>query len=545
MSFQLPDYLKSYLADTKYRVPFENFVSNANYYSQLSYQWIDYMNNVVRPCIAYSTASVDGTYNSALSTSTGMAIVRGATRLIVGDRIFFNGDDLSVKFLSDIWSPQTNFNRVLNRAIGFMFAGGSSVIKCNRDENGKNTLNAFRIDRTIISTNEDGEITNAVFFISLLSKMKSDVESTYWLVEERKYSESGEKVIQYKVFVKSGTEKNPVLPSATQKGVDYKNLPLSVQKELKKLGINTLNDEIPLPCRDGLGVWLLSRTALNSCIPDSFLGDPLLYGCLDLLWSIDVVYSGSLIDVLNGEGKILVPKQFLQDTLNRLQAQYPNAAFNVTTAELNGYKDDSFVYVMPSMFDKDKMSPTPVQFDIRADQYGKMWEIYERAVCVRAGFSPTSIFPYLTPDNSTKTATEITAEENLTRASVKEIHGIITPVLNRAIREILYQEDFSDDVYIQLSDYIGNKMQYDQNIRDNAREGYLPKKEAVKRINNLTEEETNEYLQKIKEDKEAEEVSMTDFNFGGNVNGNSEQTAKLSSVSVGRGGDGNTEDGTV
>lgn len=507
--------------DTKYRVPFENFVSNANYYSQLSYQWLDYMNNIVRPCIAYSTASVDGVYNSALSTATGMSIVKGATRLVVGDRIFFNGNDLSVKFLSDIWSPQTNFNRLLNRAVGFMFAGGSSILKWNQDENGKNTLNAFRIDRTIISTAEDGEITSAIFFISLLSKMKNDAESTYWLVEERKYNEDGEKVIQYKVFVKSGTEKNPVLPSATQRGTDYKNLPLSVQKELNKLGVNKLNQEIPLPCRDGLGVWLLSRTAMNSCIPDSFLGDPLLYGCLDLLWSIDVVYSGSLIDVLNGEGKILVPKQFLQDTLNRLQNQYPGTSFNVTTAELNGYKDDSFVYVMPSMFEKDKMSPTPVQFDIRADQYGKMWEMYERAACVRAGFSPTSIFPYLTPDNSAKTATEITAEENLTRASIKEIHGLIIPVINRAIREILYQEDFDDDVFVQLSDYIGNKIQYDQNMRENLREGVIPRKEVVKRINNLTDQETSEYLEELKADKEAEQVSYGDFNLGGG-NDNSE-----------------------
>ena len=535
MGFQLPEYLKNYLGSTKYRVPFENFVSNANFYSQLSYQWIDYMNNVVRPCIAYSTASVDGVYNNALSTATGMSIIKGATRLIVGDRIFFNGDNESVEFLSDIWSPQTNFNRLLNRAIGFMFMGGSSVLKWNRDENGKNTLNAFRIDRSIISTAEDGEITSAIFFISLLSKMKNDAELTYWLVEERKYNEDGEKVILYKVFAKSGTEKNPVLPSATQRGTDYKNLPPQIKTELRKLGIDKLNEEIPLPCKDGLGVWLLSRTATNSCIPDSFLGDPLLYGCLDLLWSIDVVYSGSLIDVLNGEGKILVPKQFLQDTLNRLQQQYPGTAFNVTTAELNGYKDDSFVYVMPSMFEKDKMSPTPIQFDIRADQYSKMWEMYERAACVRAGFSPSSIFPYLTPDNSARTATEITAEENLTRASVKEIHGLITPVINRAIREILYQEDFSTDVTVQLSDYIGNKLQYDQNIRDNMREGLIPHKQAVKQVNNLTENETEEWLQAISEDKKAERVPYDDFNLGGN-NGNSEQTAQLSGINLGSGG---------
>ena len=115
---------------------------------------------------------------------------------------------------------------------------------------------------------------------------------------------------------------------------------------MRRLKITRLNQEIILPTFDRLGVWLLSRTATNSCVPDAPFGDPLLYGCLDLLWSIDVVFSGSMIDVLNGEGKILVPKQFLQDTLNRLQSQYPGKQFNVTTAELRGYSDESFVYII-------------------------------------------------------------------------------------------------------------------------------------------------------------------------------------------------------
>lgn len=543
MSFQIPEYLSRYLNSTKYRKPFENFVSNGTFYSQLNYQWMDYMNNVVRPCIAYSTASVDGIYNTLLSTSTGMAITKGATRLVVGDKVFFNGDDEASKFLSDIWSPQTNFNRFLNRAVNFMLVGGTSVIKWNQDERGRNTLCASRVDRTMISTDENGEVTSAIFFISLLSQMKNDVGNTYWLVEERKYNDFGEAVILYKVFCKSGTEKNPVLPDSELKGIKYERLPPKIQKELRKLGITQTNEEILLPCRDGLGVWILSRTAINSCIPDTPLGDPLLYGALDLLWSIDVVFSGSITDVLNGEGKILVPKQFLQDTLNRLQAQYPNQEFNVTTTELKGYHDESFVYIMPSMFDKDKMSPTPVQFEIRADQYGKMLEIYERAACVRAGFSPTSIFPYLTPDNSAKTATEVTAEENLTRATIRELHTLITPVINRALREILYQEGFSDDVQIQLSDYIGNKMLFDENVRNNLAAGIVPQEIAIKEVNNLTEAETQEYLLKIRKDEKLRNpYDSINEGYDGVLNDNSEQTAELPSFSVGRGGGGNKGD---
>lgn len=508
MSFEPPKYLKDYLTSAKYRKPIVNFINNSTYYSQVNYQWQYYMQNVVRPCIAYSTGAVDGVSNQLLASNTGMAICQSASRLIVGDKTFFIGDDLSCRFLSDIWIGKQNLPRFLIKAYSYMFQAGTSVIKWNRDERDWNTLTAHRLDRTFISTNENGEVVGAVFFISLFSKMGNGEEDTYWLVEERKYNEKGEKVVSYKVFMKSGVENSPNLPSPYQKGICYNRLPLMVKKEVDRYGIKKLNDEIPLPAHDGLGVWLMSKTATNSCIPECEFGDPLLYGCLDLLWSVDIVYSGSLIDVLNGEGKILVPKMFLQETLQRLQNANPNTSFNITTAELSHYHDEQFVYIQPSGFDKEKQSPTPVQFDIRADQYTKMWELYERAICVRAGFSPTSIFPYLGADNSIKTATEVTAEENLTRATIRDIHNLTTPVIDRAIQEVLYQEGFSLDCHIQLSDYVGNKYTFDENVRQNVAQGLTPKKVAIKQVNNLNDSEAEEYTAEIV--KEAKQLNMFD-----------------------------------
>lgn len=543
MSFQIPDYLKRYINETKYRKPFENFIDNSTYYTQLNWQWQNYMQNVVRPCIAYSLGATDGGSGNALSTAAGMAITKGAARLISGDKTMFLGEDLPSRFLSDIWSPATNFNKTKARAIEFMLQGGTSVLKWNKTSAGLNTLNAVRIDRTLFSTDDNGDIIGIVFFISLFSDMTdkaTSAETVYWLVEERKYNESGEKVIKYKVFSKSGTEDAPILPDAELDGVQYEQLPLRVQRELKKKGITALNEELPLEARDGLGVWLLSRTASNSCIPESPMGDPLLYGCLDVLWSIDIVFSGMLVDVLNGEGKIICPKQFLQATLASLQAQNPGMKFNVTTSEIGSYGDDSFVYIMPSGFEKEKSAPLPVQFDIRAEQYGRMLEIYERLAAVRAGYSPTSIFPYLTPDNSAKTATEVTAEENLTRASVRDSHNIIMPVFSRAVREILFQEGYeSESVQVQFGDYIGNKLQYDENIRQNYTSGLIPKETAVKLINNLTERETQEYLQKIKADDEEkakrESAGVFEFNdkdyFGDEVNDGS--AGKAEQIGVG------------
>ena len=539
MGFKMPQYLEQYVKNAKYRKPFENFVNNSTYYSQLNWQWQSYMETIVRPCLAYATASSDGIYGSSLSTATGMAIVKGATRLIAGDKLFFNGDDLSSKFLSDIWAPKVNFKRFLSRAVSFALGAGTSVIKWNMDEYGRSSLSVSRVDRTLVEVNENSEVTDAVFFISLFTKQKNDAQNVYWLCEERKYNEAGEKVIIYKVFVRGGIANSPVLPSPFQMGVPVQNLPANIRAELKRMGVPALNMELPLPAYDGLGVWLLAATSTNSCVPDAPFGDPLLYGCMDLLWSIDLVFSGSIVDVLNGEGKIIVPKQFLQDTLGRLQKMYPGANFSVTTSELKDYEDETFVYVMPTGLDKDKMAPLPVQFDIRADQYGKMLELYERLAAVRAGYSPSSIFPYLTQDSSVKTAQEVTAQENLTSASVREAHEIMLPVFNRALAEVLQHDGFSPNIQLQLGDYIGNKLRYDENVRLNYQAGLTPQKEAIKQVHNLTDGEAEEYLEKIQAEQKEKfnaQYGFTEEQYMRSLDDNSKPTAQPSGDRLGRSG---------
>ena len=195
--------------------------------------------------------------------------------------------------------------------------------------------------------------------------------------------------------------------------------------------------------------------------------------------------------------------------------------FNVTTDELKGYEAENFVYVMPSGFDKDKMSPTPIQFDIRADRYGAMWEMYQKEACVRAGFAPTSIFPHLVPDGSAKTATEVTAEENLTRASVKLAHMMDVPVFNRMLKEVAFQEGLSDEIELKLADYIGNKILFDQNTRENYAAGLIPKEIAVQLVNNLSVNETKDYIEKLKSDAadklKAEQEPFINFDSETNI----------------------------
>lgn len=165
--------------------------------------------------------------------------------------------------------------------------------------------------------------------------------------------------------------------------------------------------------------------------------------------------------------------------------------------------------------DKDFI-PQAVQFDIRADQYRGMLDIYLQQLTSHCGFSPTSIFPFLA-DGSNKTATEVSAEENLTRSTVQSIHQLIEPTLDRVLDEVLYQFyrdigiEYTRDAHIKLSDYIGNPLLRDENTRKNYESGLMPRSIAVQKVNGTSDTETKEYLEKIDEDERARSERENSF----------------------------------
>lgn len=506
MGFEIPKYLQSYLSSEN-RKPFANFVNNSQYYAGLNTYYLTYMTRVIRQCMAYSTATVDGICGESLSTNVGFNIVSTATKLIKGDKLLFNGDDNACAFLSDVWSPASGFARFLEKSINYMLSGGTSTIKLNIDRDGKCVLSTSRVDRNYLTTDDCDDVVEALFFISLLASEKSlsgNIDEQYWLIE-RRYYKDGKAVVEYGVHRKAGTADTEVLPSIYDGGIPYKNLPTNARNAIDRQGIK-LNTPLALPFKDGLGVWVLSNTATNSCVPDLYMGDPLLYGALDLLWSLDIVFSGSLIDVINGKGKVLVPRQFVSTLNQQLTKAAQSAGLSKPTLYVNSEfdnVDESFVYV--TVEGDKEFIPQSVQFDIRSSNYKEMWELYLRQIAVHTGFSPSSLFPFLS-DVSAKTAREVTAEENLTRSTVQSKHSLILPVLNRAIKEVLFQNGFKGTATLQLSDYIGNKLERDNNIRQNYEIGLTPKDIAVQLVNGLDKKETQEYLDKLMEDEEQQQA---------------------------------------
>lgn len=525
--FQTPKAVEDYLNLT-WRKPPQNFINTSQYYSGLSPFFINYMNTVVRPCMAYMSGSADGVVNSGLKMNVGYTIKKTAVHLIKSDKVIFEGDDDGSKILSDDWAPSVNFERFYESTIDNLM-GGTTIVKLNKDLQGRCVPISERVDRFYSTVDDCGNVVRIVIFNSLLFQMDfgRSVHNSFWLVEERFYKKSRPHV-RYKVQAKTGIAGQEILPMVYGDGLSEQDLPEEVRNIVKAKNIK-LNKETPLPFRDGLGVWQISLTANNSSVPGLAMGDPLIFGALDLLWAVDVLFSGTLTDVILGKGKILVPKRFLdsfrQDLAGlglKTQVQSSLSDRIMTRSDMLNDNDDSFVYVATER-DKDFV-PTSIQFDIRSEQYRGMLDLYLRQIVSMCGFAPTSIFPFLV-DNSVRTATEVTAEENLTRSTVKAIHEAIAPVLNRLINEVVYQlykdagEEYNAQVRCKLSDYIGNPIQRDANIRNNYQAGLIPLEVAVQTVNSISDKETTEYLEKIEADQKSKSMGelgalFNDKNYG-------------------------------
>lgn len=515
--FQTPKIVEDYLNLT-WRKPPQNFVNTSTYYTGLDPFFINYMQTVVRPCMAYMSAAADGVVNSGLKMNIGYTIRKTAVRLIKGDKVMFEGDDNDSKMLSDFWSLSVGFDRFYEGLIDDLL-NGTTIIKLNKDTFGRCVPVSERVDRYYATTDDCGNIIRITIFNSLLYQMNfgKAVSNSFWLVEERFYKKSVP-YVRYKVHVKSGIAGQELLPAMWTDGIPEKDLPEQVQSVLTAKGVK-VNKDIRLPFRDGLGVWNVSLTAKNSCVPGLAMGDPLLYGALDLLWSVDLVFSGSLTDVILGKGKVLVPKRFLETIRRDFSAAGIKTNENLSDrimarTEFQNDADDSFVYVATER-DKD-FPPQPVQFNIRSTEYREMFELYLRQIVSHCGFAPTSVFPFL-QDVSNKTAREVTAEENLTRATVQSIHQTLAPVIDRMLNEVLYQlykddgREYKGHIHIKLSDYVGNKLLRDENIRSNYQAGLMPKDTAIQQVNGLSSAETQEYMAKIAEERKAQEVDFSDF----------------------------------
>lgn len=487
---------------------------NSVFLTQAPTPYLNFL-NMLKPYIDVATAT-DNTY----SQNEAMAVLNVARKIVLGERPYFEGDEAVTAFLNDVWTKGVKFRSVLSSAVNNLLISGTTVLKLSIDSVGRIFPKSYRADEVIFAVDGEDNIKDVFFYCGAFGFEinPTTVSNYYYLVERRYYTPEGVAVTVNKVLIGSDVNGKANLSNIYGNGIAFENLPIQVKKELMKIGITTLNKEVPLPFTDGLGAYLIKLTATNALSSSIPYGTPLLYGSLPILQSLDFLTVKNDIDIQFSRAMVITPKELMP--IDGLRFTPTNADGTYQPQQVEGMMRSSFLKGQRSTFQADGdlfeaiappnadgtyQPPQFIQPSLKAEENRYSLETLETKLAINCGFSPTSIFPNLA-DNSPKTATEVTAEENLTRATIHDIHEQMIPPIEALAQEVLRlegEEMGKQHIVFKMSDYIGNKLQSDDNIRQNYQAGLMSKSKAIQQIGGLTTKETQDDLLEIEEEEKS------------------------------------------
>jgi hypothetical protein len=435
------------------------WVNNNDFYKLIPAPYYSFYNNWVRLWLYWYDGYVPwvhGSSNGLLSTSIGTTIVNRSADSVLGGNIMFrnarkplvltetNGKPIgkALDFISNDWSKAVDLKAKLKIAIRNAFAGGFSLLKLNKSEDGL-WVDTLRADRFYISKTGRGEIRKVVSILGFYENITPDnkVGKKYALVEERRYEEidflTGKEapIVEYKMYDSSV----PIQYFTTVRDnfVAYEQLPKDVRKAFKEEYSCTLNKPQALNGFKNLGVYILNGSDEISNVPQIGLGESLLANILNYLYEFDFYNTCFNTDMYLARGRVMVPK-YMQGASARGAQGSENVGL------------DSFLYDKFESPNPDANKPEAIQFELRSSAWKEARNILLESIATNIGISVSTLASYLN-DGSNRTAREVSAEESATTLFIENNRRRFEVPINEMIQDVLRYYGYIDDVEIRWS----------------------------------------------------------------------------------------------
>lgn len=394
-----------------------------------TYYW-----TVVRANLQWYNGYVSGIHDQGiLSSKTGARICKMSANLTLGGGISFQGAESQETFLTDFYKKRKVYAK-LKRVAPLLNAVGFMLSKVDINAKGELDVSFIPGNRYFAQCDSDGNVLEfyaCIVFVTSDTNCSNngnkDSETGYSLVEERMHI-GGKPCVRYRVY------KGAVLATAPTyegdgrgdgtRGVAYNDLPIYVQDIIKsKLAGYRLNTLYSLPF-DRIGARVtrnsFSATGVDdyACFADSTLAD-----CHTQLYELDLTKTQKSEHKYLSQDFMVLPEQMILQPVGdkalaeRLERQNGYKGVNKRIAKGARYADPTkevpFVY-----------SPQLKTADYNAD----IMQIHNE-IAAQTEFSPVTIAGYLR-NGVEKTATEITADENATRLTIRTKRELIAEDLN-------------------------------------------------------------------------------------------------------------------
>lgn len=536
----------------------KEWTNNSNYYLMYPSYLKAYADNWLRPNLQWFDGYVPEIHNESngiISTKIANTLCRKVAEQVFGGGLLFNKKGIAVddtgkeretealKFISGTFKDQIDLDNKILQAFIMACAGGTAYIKENVesvyknvfDENGdlvrkpvqEMWLDVWRADRCYCDFDFKGCVSRAMFLNARFTKVikeKDNQERAFYLIEERffataddclEYKKKYEKKIAlwdmpelkvgqpyFRVVVKelNGSINNANMTySLNDRSLDWAELPKDIQSEIKKqFGVVELNKPKMLPLRD-LGVKVFKWTPNVSNLPDLPFGESMLSNIQAYLYEYDFMNSCLNTDMYLGRGRVLLPKA-LQNPQNR-NGQNFNSGL------------DSFLYTQYDSTSVDEQKPTPIQFELRSNEWTNLRNHLFENMASAIGLSSSTIASFLN-DSSNRTAREISSEESSTALFVENKRKLLVKPINDLIDDILLFYGFTDCLNVKFSKSgQTNTTLLIENTVNAYSQGLMSKYLAVKTLNpDMSADELDDELARL--EKESKEKNQPQDLFG-------------------------------
>lgn len=405
---------------------FDFYVNNTFYLLAPEYYYAFYSIYLNR-CLSCYDGWVNGFHNKAsglVPQRMLQSIATGLNNMLFAHGIDFSGANADYNFAT-MWAKKTKFYKALKKGHKFAIAGGTSLLKLNR-ENKELYATAHRIDTFFADIDATGKVVSVkVYFDAIHNTNASGDKEHYGICEERYFNEEGKPCVKASVYKSSGNLQTSVQdrPKFDVQRIDWKKLPSRVKQYIKSHYPSIMLDEEQyLPFPNSLGCYLLRFTDDIPQIPNTPFGQPIGDILFTENFQFDQMKYFEKNEVDLARARALVPEEFWNKDDPDYDGRALNERFYQKISSMNG--------------DSDKI--TPIQFLLRGDDMRTQMENIYKDCAFKLNVSASSIASFLSEGAGARTATEIISERTKSDTWIKGQINLNSPEINEMLREVMY-----------------------------------------------------------------------------------------------------------
>lgn len=351
------------------------------------------------------------------------SVATGLNNMLFSNGIDFSGDNADYLFATK-WGKKSKFLTALKKAHKFAIAGGTSLLKLNR-QNKELFATAHRIDTFFVDVDASGRVVSGkIFFDAIHNTNPTGTEQHYGLAEERYFNKENKACVKTTIYRVNGNLQTAVneRPQIKVESVAWESLPKPIKEYIKDNYPDILIDkEQYLPFRT-LGLYLMKFTDDIPQIPNLPFGQPIG----DILFTENFQYDQMKYFEKNevdlARARALVPEEMW----NKDDPAYEQRALS-----------ERFYQKVSSMGnDNDKL--TPIQFLLRGDEIRLQKENIYKDIAFKLNVSASSVASFLNEGAGAKTATEIVNEKTKSDTWLKGQINLNEEEINCLLKDVMF-----------------------------------------------------------------------------------------------------------